>query len=131
MNMKFKNFDFDLWLKEYITTLLYANVLDLSPEMKESEFVAIDEKRQHFYEQHHNVIDEYWCMACEYQTMLDEFNRFMILISRPDWDILDLYKLLVRGISNSKSREICKTNMYKLLNTLQIPYNDGETKTDI
>lgn len=129
MNIKFPNFNFDEWLKEYVIALLYADTKNIRPDIIESEKAAIDERKEFFYNQNHSITDDYWCLACEYSRMLFNFNEFMEIVSQKeiDLDLLDGHLSAQRNILKTTLR----TNSTNLLKKLNIPYNDGKAETNL
>jgi len=130
MNIKFPNFNFDEWIKEYIVALLYADVpyQKLSSETIESEKASIDERKEFFYDQNHSITDEYWCQACEYSRMLSCFNEFMEIASQKNPDIEALIDNLSGGRNINK--KVILSNILHLLETLKIG-NDRTTEANL
>lgn len=128
MNLKFPNFNFDKWLKEYMIAFLYIEVENLSPEMKESEEIMIDEKKEHFYSQNHNILDEYWCMSCDYKSMLMNFNEFMKIISvrKEEFNLMELFNHFAAGkrLKGTDGIELGRRQIKKLFKTLNISLLD-------
>jgi hypothetical protein len=78
VNLKYPEFKFDKWLKEYVVAV---SQIMKNKDLEEGEF----EEMQEFYEaQQYEVTDEQLCRACQYLKWINNFSDFMRYVTQHD-----------------------------------------------
>jgi hypothetical protein len=94
MNPKFPNFNFDTWLGWFVQTLYMVD--SRNKDFMEHEY-PIEEKKEKFFNQEHDCLDEFREDFCEnYLEDITRFNCFMKYIMQEDRTLKELIIFLLK-----------------------------------
>ncbi len=130
-NIKYPDFKFDKWLKEYIiadNNMSGNEFMTYDPPIEDQ----IDEQKEAYDNQIHATHDEeYFCKACEHLNYIKRFSEFMIILQTGA--VVELEEVLVHFLTvhlYHHDEQLINHHARILLDKLNIKY-DGTPKVDI